>query len=143
MADKKVYYEDVNLGDELEPMTRTATKDEVRKFMGHMGYLHPRFFDEEHAKKEGLGGAVLPGPFSTALLCQLVTRKFSFGALKKISVDVKGPAHPDVPLTFGGMVINKYQDQGENIVECDLYLQTPDGDRPLKGRAILKVESRP
>ena len=141
MAEKKLYYEDVDLGYEIESITRTVTKDEILKFMGSVGYIHPRFFDDEHGKKEGLGGAVLPGPFSTALLCQFINRRFSFGALKKISVDVKGTARPDETLTFGGMIINKYQEGDENIVECDLFVETADGEHPIKGRAILKLES--
>ncbi len=139
MESKKLRYEEVELGDEVVPIKRTVSREEVREFMSSMGFLHPRFLDAEHGKKEGLGGIVLPGPFSTALLCQLVTCNFGFGSLKKISVDVKGVARPDEELVFGGMVINKYQEGEENIVECDLYVETRGGERPIKGRAILKL----
>jgi acyl dehydratase len=142
MGEEKRYYEDVSLGEEIEKITRTITLDEVRQFMGNMGYLHPRFFDKERGKKEGHGGLVMPGPLSATLLCQLITSRFSFDALKKISVDVKGTVRPDEPITCGGMVINKYREGDENLVECDLYIETPHGERPVKGRAILKLDMR-
>lgn len=140
MENRKLLYQDVNLGDEIESITRTVTGEEVIQFMKYTGFLHPRFFDEKKAKKEGHGGVVMPGPLSTALLGQLITRRFSFGSLKKLSVDVKGTVSPDERLIFGGMVINKYQDKGENLLECDLYIENERGERPVKGRALLKLD---
>jgi hypothetical protein len=142
--EKRIFYsQDVNLGDEIASLTRTITQEEVRAFMVTMGYLHPRFYDDKQAKKEGHGGVVLPGPLSTTLLCQMLTRRFSFSALKKISVDVKGTVRPDEPLICGGMIINKYVENRENLVECDLYIQNEAGERPVKGRAVIRLDEAP
>ena len=70
------YFEDVDLGDEIGPLQREVTDNEVVEFTnlsGQGGGKPSRFTSDEQAQKEGLPGAIVPGIMSMSLLSKLLT----------------------------------------------------------------------
>ena len=76
----QVYGEEIEPGDEIGPLLKRPDLEQVQKYVqaGRMGGGNiaggpGRFTSEEAARREGLGGPILPGPMSQAFLSQLLT----------------------------------------------------------------------
>ncbi|MEE2701290.1 MAG: MaoC family dehydratase [Chloroflexota bacterium] len=132
------YYEDVELGDEIGPLEKIATDQSVSDFCDVWGNTGPsRFTDNESAQAEGLSGAIVPGIMSMSYMAQLLTQWTEGGSIKKLDVVFRQLVSHNSPLRLIGVVTDMNQVDGENQVECDLYLQNEQGDRMVGGQAIL------
>lgn len=137
------YFDDVELGDELGPLETMATDASVREFCEVWGNGGAnRFTDHEAARKEGLPGAIVPGIMSMAYLSQLLTQWAEAGAIKKLDVVFRQLVPHNVPLRIVGIVTDKTQVQGENLVDVDVYLETGQSDRMVGGKATLSLPRR-
>ena len=52
-------------------------------------------------------------------------------------IDVQGE-----PIYCKGMVIRRFQEDGQNLVECDVWTENPRGDRTTPGTALVKLPTR-
>ncbi len=57
----QLYFEDVNVDDELPAVDRTPTTDMAIDFFGRDNPTNPAFSDIEAGKRMGVGGALVPG----------------------------------------------------------------------------------
>ena len=139
---EELYYEDVDLGDELGPLERHPTLDTVRTFCEIWGNPGPnRFVDPEVARDLGQPGPIVPGVMSVALMSQLFTQWGPPQILKKIDVVFRQPVL-HAPVNVVALVTDKREEDGENLVECDIHLTNLDGDRLVGGKVILSLPSR-
>jgi acyl dehydratase len=138
----ELYYEDVDLGDELGPLERHPTLDTVRTFCELWGNSGPnRFVDPEIAQRLGQPGPIVPGVMSVALMSQLFTQWGPPQILKKIDVVFRQPVL-HAPVKVVALVTDKREEDGENLVECDIHLTNLDGDRLVGGKVILSLPTR-
>ncbi len=140
------YYDRVEVGDELAPLekeiSRQAALDFCKVWAGPTGPALGRFTDEAAAKKEGLAGPILPGIMSMSLMANFLDQWAEGGKVKKLDVVFRQPVvHPQT-LRLVGVVTDKNQTGGENQVECDVYLETPQGDRLVGGKATVLLPTQ-
>ena len=137
-----IYFEDLEMGDEIGPLERWVTGEMVEAFCDLWGTAQPnRFVDAEKAKQVGLSAPILPGIMSVALMSQLFTSWVSPGALKKIDVIFRQPV-PHAPMKVMALVTDKRDDGGEKLVECDIYLIGQDEERLVGGKVVVALPSR-
>ena len=136
-----LYYEDVDLGDELGPLEKHPTLDTVRTFCDLWGNPGPnRFVDQDVAQRLGQPGPIVPGVMSVALMSQLFTQWGRPEILKKIDVVFRQPVL-HAPVKIVALVTDKREEQGEHLVECDIHLTNLEGDRLVGGKVILSLPS--
>ena len=75
MAGDLLHYEDVEIGDDIGPVERTVTGEQVREFVGIWvpGRDTSRFTQEETAREHGQPAPIVPGAMSMAVVSQLLT----------------------------------------------------------------------
>ena len=138
----ELFYEDVDLGDELGPLEKHPTTEAVRTFCQIWGNHGPnRFVDDDVAQRLGQPGPIVPGVMSVALMSQLFTQWGPPQILKKIDVVFRQPVL-HAPVKVVALVTDKHEEDGENLVECDVHLTNLDGDRLVGGKVILSLPSR-
>ena len=144
MAGAELYYEDVEFGDDIGPVERVVTDDEVKEFLSvrqpHVG--PSRFTDAEHARSEGLPGAIVPGAFNMAIMSQLITDWSPSVTLRKLDVVFRQVVPHNKPLKIQGIVTDKNIIDGEAQLECDVYMENEEGTRLLIGKATVVLPSR-
>ncbi|MEE8466447.1 MAG: MaoC/PaaZ C-terminal domain-containing protein [Dehalococcoidia bacterium] len=141
------YYDEVELGDDLPPVDRVATDQAVQDFCTmwddpRIGRLTGRFTDNEAAKAEGLPGAIVPGAMSMGYLAQFLSQWADGGSLKKLDVVFRQLVLHERPLRLVGVVTDKNQVGDENQVECDVYLESADGERLVSGKGTVVLPGR-
>lgn len=138
------YFEDVEPGDRLGPLERVATRETVRDFLGiwNVGEVSSFFTSPEFAGRMGLPGPIVPGPLCTVYMAQLLTTWAETAWIRKLDLVFRQPVPQHVTLRVVGVVTDKHEGDGERLVECDLSLETPRGDRLVAGKAVVLLPSR-
>ena len=143
MAESTIYFEDVDLGDEIGPLERVARDQDVIDFCQLWGNPMPnRFTDQEIADKVRLPGPILPGIMSMALMAQLLTDWASPKSLKDLDLVFRQPVPHNKPLRISATVTDTRQEDGENLVSCDILMTGAEGERYVGGTALLSLPSR-
>ncbi len=117
----QLYYEDVKVDDEMEPLERTPTTDMAIDFFGRDNPTNPAFADAEAGKRMGIGGALVPGLLKLSWITQYVSDWAGTGGqVRNLRAAYRRPDVADRPLVLSGRVVDKRVDDGKNIVELEI-----------------------
>jgi acyl dehydratase len=130
-------FDEVFEGDEIGPITRLLSKDEVRAYARACGVYFPRFTDDEGARQEGLPGMITPGNMSMGLLATLIESWAGAGALTRLGTTFRGLVLPDRTIRLCGAVTQK--DDDARTLELDVWLESDEGERLVIGTASVKL----
>lgn len=115
----------------VDPATNVAHSPEIAHF------------DAEYAKRSGLGAPYDTGRQRTCWYAHLVTNWMGDHAwLKELRARFLTPNYVGDTTWVKGKVVAKYQDQGENLVRCEMESRTQRGHLHSTGEAIVRLESR-
>ena len=141
---EQVYFDDVQEGMELPTLRKDPTTQQLVMYAGASGDYYQIHYDLEFAKNNGLPNVILHGALKNAYLGQVVTDWIGeWGTLKKLSVQYRGMDTPGTPAYAKGVVKKKYVQDGENVVECEIWLENHEGNRTTPGSAVATLPSRP
>ena len=144
MSSDGVYYDDVDLGDEVGPVVRTVSDDQVIEFTQVWGREEgpTRFTSREKAQSEGLPEAIVPGAMNIAIMSQLITAWSPTVRLVKLDVVFRSPVLHNRPLTLRGMITDKDVVDGEPQIECDVTMENEEGTPHVIGKATVSLPVR-
>ena len=132
-------YEDVELGDELPEWAPDVTMEVVRKFVRAAEMNFPRFTDHEHAKGEGLPGAVVPGIMSQGQLAVMIHAWAPGCRIRRIDTVFRTPIVVGTRPTCAAAVTDT--DDESRTVELDLTILNEDGSTGVLGTALVELPS--
>ena len=136
------HFEDVDVGHELQRLTLTLSGEEVKRYAVAARMPGGRFMSDEDARKEGLPGQIVPGNMSLALFSRLIAASFPDATLRKLSATFRGLVHPGRALVISGVVTEKHCTDHGDLIECDLVLESAEGDRWVTGTATVQFPAR-
>ena len=144
MGSRDVYFEDVEIGDEIGPLHRVVTDAQVEDFVRVWAAQRDpsRFTDGDVARREGLAGPMVPGAMSVAMLGQLVTGWSKTVTLRKIDAIFRQIVLHNVELRLAAVVTDKAVVEGDHQVECDVTIESAEGGILVMGRATASLPSR-
>ena len=139
----QLYFEDVNVGDEVTPIQKNASSQQLVKYAGASGDYYQIHYDDGFARNNGLDGIIIHGALKNAFLGQLVTDWMGpHGQLKKLSVSYRAMDFPNEDLVCSGTVTGKRVEGGAGIVECEIALHNAAGKATTPGKAIVSLPMR-
>ena len=140
---EQVYWDDVQEGTELPPVVKNPTTQQLVKYAGASGDYYQIHYDQGFAKNNGLDDVILHGALKNAFLGHLVTKWMGqAGDLKRLACQYRGMDIPGTPVTAKGVVTRKYQEQGANLVGCEIWLENEKGDKTTPGSATVALPRR-
>ena len=144
MADAQLYFDDVNVGDEITSITKPPiTEVQLVKYAGASGDYNPIHTVHHLAEKAGLGGVIAHGMLSMGFAGEHVTKWIGEeGDLKRLKVRFTSMTRPGDVVTLKGKVTDKKPDGGENLVECDIWIEKEDGAKTIVGDATVALPSK-
>lgn len=142
MSDREFYFENVEMGDDIGPVERTITGEQVRAFVGLWGGDSGanRFTSDEAAIEEGLPGAIVPGAMNVGIIAHAITGWAPNLTLKTLDLVFRQMVRHNVPYQIVGIVTDKADD--ERQIECDVWMEGPDGTRLVIGKATAVLPTR-
>jgi acyl dehydratase len=131
-------FSDIDIGDEIGPVTRIPTTEMVLRYAEAAGIRELRFFfDPEQARQNGLERPIVPGPLTAGFLAQMLKDHFVGWQVRALQTTFRTPALHGEPLHLWGTVTEKTDQEGVPTVHCDLVAENERGDRVIVGTAIL------
>jgi acyl dehydratase len=140
-----LYYEDVDIGDDIEAVERVVGPEQVKAFLAtRSGRLRgpSRFTDDAHARGEGLPGAIVPGGLNVAMVSQLLTGWSPSVTLKRLEVVFRQVVPHNRPLHIKGVVTAKQVVYHEPQLECDVFIEDEAGNPLVLGYATVVLPMR-
>lgn len=142
MSEPVEYFEDIEIGDEIEELEICPTTADVMRYVKVARMESGRFTDDAYARKEGLQGAIIPGNMSLGFLSRMLTDAFPKGTLKALTANFRATVPHNIPLLCSGVVTEKQDKDGDHLLYCDVLLTNEDGDRYVQGTAIIALPRR-
>ena len=137
------YYEDVVEGEEIKPLLKHPDTRQLVMWAGASGDYNPIHYDPDYARRHGLDGIIVHGQLVYCFLGQLMTDwAGDKGSLQKLSGNYRGMNLPCVELACRGKVTRKYIEDGRHLVECNIWVETTEGDKTVSGKAVVTLPSR-
>ena len=140
---EQVYFEDVGEGLALPTLEKNPTTRQLVKYAAASIEYPEIHYDQGHARAAGLPDVIIQGSLKHAFLGHLVTGWMGErGTLKKLNVQYRGMDVPGRPVYCKGVVTRKYSESGENIVECDVWMENKEGVKTTLGSAVVALPLR-
>lgn len=140
---KQLYFEDVEVGTEIIPISKHPSTTTLVKWAGASEDYYPIHYVKDIALANKLPGVIVHGRLKAAYLGNLMTNWIGdLGVLKKLTCNYRGMDLPCSVLTCKGKVTKKYNQDGENLVECDIWLENDKGETTTPGSAVVALPLR-
>jgi hypothetical protein len=100
-------------------------------------------YDYKKAKERGLADVFAQGALTAGYIGQMLSDWYTpDGFLKKFSVQYRDITAPGDVITSKGVITRSYQENGEHLVECDVWAENQNGRKVTIGQAIVSLPSR-
>jgi len=100
-----VKFQDVNVGDELPPVSKVVKREEVKAYADASGDQNPLHQDDAFAQSVGFPGIIAHGMFSMAHVATAITDWLGDpGALKRMKVQFRAVVFMDETLVARGRI---------------------------------------
>lgn len=137
---EQTYWDDVTEGQELAPLVKHPTTQQLVKYAGASGDYYQIHYDKDFARNNGLDNVILHGALKSAFLGHLITAWMGLeGTLKKLACQYRGMDIPGSPITAKGVVTRKYQEGSNYLVDCEIWLENQEGQKTTPGSATVAL----
>jgi acyl dehydratase len=141
---KQICFEDVEVGTPLPKLEKSVSLVTILKWGSAVNDYGPHHYDQQFANQVlGLPNVIAHGPHNAAFLAQLVTNWIGGeGFLKRHYTELRGNVFPGDTLTFQGKVSGKYQQSGDNLIECETWAENQNGRKVALGKSTFMLPLR-
>lgn len=140
---EQVFWEDVTEGMELPSLVKEPTTRQLVQYAGASGDFYEIHYDKDFAIGNKLDGPILHGALKSAFLGQLVTDWIGpLGTLRRLQCQYRGMDAPGNAITAKGTVTRKFEEGGQRMVECSIWLENSEGQNTTPGNATVILPSR-
>ena len=140
---EQVYFEDVNEGDEIPQLVKNCSTQQLVHWAAGSGDFYQIHYDKDFAQSTGLQDIIVHGALKHAFLGQLVHDWMGDeGRIKKFGCQYRGMDDAKQEIVCKGVVSKKYQEDGQNLVELEVWTENPQGKKTSPGSATVTLPSR-
>ena len=151
---KQLYWEDVEVDSEVTTLPKVATSQMLVKWAGASGDFNPLHYENAFAASSGVGKPIVHGALKRQWLIQLMTDWIGEeGTLKKFSCQYRAMDYPRAMKTMTeaeegetwqckGKVTQKYVEDGEHYVDCNIWVENGKGEVTTPGKATVVLPSK-
>lgn len=130
----KLYFEDVEVGTELPPLTKSPiTHLQLVRYAGASGDFNPLHTDPKIGEAIGTGGIIAHGMLIMGFLGQLLSDYVGPTALRKFDVRFKNMTRLDDVITCTGKITSKTEVDGETLISGKIQAADQNGDVKASG----------
>ena len=138
----RVYFEDVEVGDELPPLVKGPIQQiQLTRYAGASGDFNPIHQDDEFARAAGMGGVFAHGMLSMAFLGQAITDWAGAAAVRKFGVRFAAIVRLKDTVTCRGRVLAKSSKEDVHPVDIDVWAENQRGEEVMTGKATVALPS--
>ena len=134
-------WESINEGDQLPELRKNPDVQQLVKYAGGSGDFNPLHYDYNFPQAKEIGSIIVHGRFKYATLGELVSNWLGHnGRIKSISCQYRGMDLPHHDIVCRGKVKRKWEENGDKLVELDLWTENPEGKKTTPGSAVVVLK---
>jgi acyl dehydratase len=140
MPPRKLYFENIRIGDELPAMAKAPIdRVQLARYAGATGDFNPVHVDEMAARGFGMPSVVAPNTIGMGFLSQLVGDWARGAHVKRLSCRFSRMLWPGDTLVCKGRVADRHGQDGKYYLELDVWAENQTGGLVIRGNVTLKV----
>jgi hypothetical protein len=133
-------WDDVKEGQALPEIRKAPGVTQLVKYAAGSGDFNPLHHDYDFPQAKQIGSIIVHGRFKYASLGEVVSNWLGHaGRIRQLSGQYRGMDFPDKAMVCGGVVKRKWQENGEKLVELELWTKTEDGKNTTPGSSIVTL----
>jgi acyl dehydratase len=142
-SQRQIFFEDVHLGMEIPPLVRNLSHELFVRYAACTNDFSRHHLDYIYAAATGWKDCLIHGAMGACFLSKLMTDWVGDkGILRRWKATYRLPGYPGDTWTLKGKVTKKYEDNGENKVDCDIWIENQDGAIVTPGSATVALPSK-
>ena len=140
MPPRKLYFENIRIGDELPAMAKTPIdRVQLARYAGATGDFNAVHVDEVAAKALGMPSVVAPNTIGMGFMGQLVGDWARGAQVRRLSCRFSRMLWPGDTLVCKGRVADRHAQDGKYFLELDVWAENQTGGLVIRGNVTLKV----
>ncbi len=133
-------FETIDKGMPLEGISIPAlTRATLARFAGAIDDYNPMHLDDKVATAGGKASVFAPSQLVMAYIGRMVEAQFKGCSLRRYGLRVLKLVWPGDVLTCRGVVIDKREENGEHVIDADVWADNQRGETVAKGRILVVV----
>jgi acyl dehydratase len=143
MMPEQLYFEDVSQGQEVTSLTQHCNSQRLVQWAAASGDFYQIHYDKDFAQGTGLPDRIVHGALKHALLGRMLHEWVGDQErVKRVACQYRGMDMVDKDVICKGLVTAKRIEGGENLVDMDVWTETPEGEKTTPGIATVALPSR-
>jgi acyl dehydratase len=139
----KVFYEDVEVGQAIPTLTKNVSRQQLVMWAAASGEFDQYHFDEAFAKDYGFPGVIIHGTLKYAFLGELLYAWMGdVRQIKRWSCQYRAMDFPEQDIHCKGVITRKFRQDGQNLVDLDIWIENREGEKTTPGAAVVSLPSR-
>ena len=140
---EQLYFEAIEVGNEIPALVKQPTTRQLVMWAGASTDFYEIHYDKDFAQMNDLPGVIVHGQLSASFLGQMLTDWMGDGgSIKKFTCSYRGMNLPGEDLVCKGKITNKYIEDNEHYVECDIWVENPRGEKTVLGTALVTLPAK-
>jgi acyl dehydratase len=133
-----ITWAEVQEGMSIPELKKNCSTQQLVVWAAASGDFYQIHYDDQFAKNTGLSGIIVHGALKNAFLGQLVHDWIgNSGKIKKYGCSYRGMDFPDQDITCKGVVTRKFEENGEKLVELEIWTENGEGKKTTPGTATV------
>ena len=133
-----ITWAEVQEGMSIPELKKNCSTQQLVVWAAASGDFYQIHYDDQFAKNTGLSGIIVHGALKNAFLGQLVHDWIgNTGKIKKYGCSYRGMDFPDQDITCKGVVTRKFEENGEKLVELEIWTENGEGKKTTPGTATV------
>ncbi|MFB0560356.1 MAG: MaoC family dehydratase [Candidatus Lokiarchaeia archaeon] len=139
-SEERIRFEDIHEGDEIPTLRVKMDKETYLNYSKMVNEINPLHFDEDYAKSLGFRTIVVAGVYTYSFLPKMLTDWLKNPeCVKNIEIRYISPIYIEDEIVNKGVVKRKYLQNGEKIVECEVWVENQEGEKVTEGKARIII----
>lgn len=139
----EVYFEDVSEGQEIPRVVLPCDSQRLVLWAAGSGDYYQIHYDKDFAQGTGLPDRITHGALKHALLGRMLHQwTGDAAAVRRVACQYRGMDHINKDVTARGVITAKRSENGENLVDLEIWTEDPEGNKTTPGTAVVALPSQ-
>jgi acyl dehydratase len=131
-------WDSVSEGMEIPSLKKNCSTQQLVIWAAGSGDFYQIHYDKDFAVGTGLSNIIVHGALKNAFLGQLVHDWVGKnGHIKKYGCSYRGMDYPNEDIICKGVVRRKYEENGEKLVDLEIWTEQANGNKTTPGTATV------
>ncbi|WP_322795663.1 MaoC/PaaZ C-terminal domain-containing protein [Tepidiforma sp.] len=135
-----VTWNDITEGMAIPELKKNCSTQQLVLWAAASGDFYQIHYDQDFARGTGLPGIIVHGALKHAFLGQLLHDWLGRnGKIRRFGCSYRGMDFPNQDIVCKGIVTRKYEENGEKLVDLEIWTENPEGKKTTPGTATVVI----